>query len=85
MPTKTLYMNKTTGALMITDYVSDDATRESTMASRLANPNSNLSTINFHSDFEFVQILDELTLSSASFSSIALETRTWSTSGGGCC
>jgi len=85
MPTKTLYMNKTTGALMITDYVSDDATRESTMASRLANPNSNLSTIDFHSDFEFVQILDELTLSSASFSSIALETRTWSTSGGGCC
>lgn len=85
MPTKTLYMNKTTGALMISDYVSNDATREATMASRLASPNSYLSVINFHSDFEFVQILDELTLSSASFSSIALETRTWSTSGGGCC
>lgn len=85
MPTKTLYMNKTTGALMISDYVSNDATREATMALRLASPNSYLSVINFHSDFEFVQILDELTLSSASFSSIALETRTWSTSGGGCC
>jgi len=85
MPTKTLYMNKVTGALMITDYVSDASTREATMASRLANPNSNLATINFHTDFEFISVLDELTLSSASFSSQALSTRVWSTGGGGCC
>lgn len=85
MPTKTLYMNKTTGALMITDYVSDDATRASTLASRLANPNSNLSTVSFHTDFEFIKILDELELSSASFSDQALSSRSWSTGGGGCC
>jgi hypothetical protein len=85
MPTKTLYMNKTTGALMITDYVSDDATRASTLASRLANPNSNLSTVSFHTDFEFIKILDELELSSASFSSQGLSSRSWDTGGGGCC
>lgn len=84
MPTKTLYMNKTTGAMMITDFVSNANTREATMASRLANPNSNLSTVNFHSDFEFLKIEQELTLSSASFSSVSQASLAYDTSSG-CC
>jgi len=69
---------------MITDYVADGGTREAAMASRLANPNSNLDTVTFHTDFEFITVLDELTLSSASFSSQNMDSRTWDSSSG-CC
>jgi len=84
MPTKTLYMNKTTGAMMITNYVSNASTREATMASRLANPNASLSKVNFHSDFAFLKVEQELSLSSASFSSVARASLAYDTSSG-CC
>lgn len=78
MPTKTLYINAATGRMSIGNYGLSEE--------QLADPQNNLSSLNFHSDLPYLQIKTYMAVAEVTFPAVARTVITWDDGGkgGGC-
>lgn len=79
MSSKTFYLDRATGAIMICDF---DPNYD--FAAILANHTNHFDKLAFHTDFDFIQIRETVAKSSITFSGVTRASQTWSSGGCGC-